>query len=1229
MMRKFRECAVTLTLLAGSALIFTGSQAFAATTTINPSQDNTMAQELPDNSSGACDSIFSGNIDDQTVPAARRALIQFDIAGAVPPGSVINSVTLNMAVTRGSNHVDSTFSLHRVTTAWGEGTNGCGVRGGGQGEPASPGSATWNDAEAGANAWGAPGGDYNGTASGSTLINNTTPVWDSTAAGNGAMRNDVESWLASPAANYGWVLIGDEANPTTTRRFDSREGGFAPQLVIDFTPTGDVEACCETDGSCSLTVVGSGSCGGTTLPGVDLCEPNQCPQPAGACCNADNSCSDSVDRLVCEGDGGTFVGGNCNQANCGLAPFVEALPIPPVLQPTGTRADGVLQYTVSVEEATQNVHPDLPNTTLWTYNGSWPSATFVVVKGQPIEVTYQNNLPAGGGGNRGGSLLEVDTCAHGPNYWGDSKRIVTHLHGAHVPARVDGQPEYTILPGETDIYNYPNNQDAATVWYHDHALGITRLNVYSGMAGFYLIADAEDTLGPDNAFGFPSGQYEIGLAIQDRTFNEDGSLFYNAQLEDAFKGDTIVVNGKVAPFLNVDQGKYRFRILNGSQSREYSFRLENITTPGNDPSFTLVGTDLGLVSAPIDLGNSYGNQAPAERMDVVIDFEGFPAGTEIILRNDEQTPPLLPSVMKFIVTGNQGYTGAISSTLRTVTPMAESSADVTRYFKLNKVTAPCSNDPGRTVNEWLVESLDGPGGNVIGSHWDDLTDFPILGTREVWEFDNPTNSMHPMHVHLVRFQILSKTDLTTGQPIPLEPWEANTWKDIVRLPANTRARIIMDFEDYLGKFPQHCHILDHEDHEMMRQFQTTNDPANCNNNGTCDFGEDCRSCANDCAQVSGALCGNGLCEGGDGENCATCPEDCGGKQKGSASRQFCCGFDDGQVNGPIGCGVDVNDNRCIDASANLFCRETARLSACCGDALCEGAETLAICGIDCGAVPPVCTRSAPTFTLGGEQSIAVDGSAVYTLGVTNNDTAACPDTTFDLSILNETGDTGSFNLPSVLSAASVSVAPGTTSTSVTLTVTGDGSGANGDLLDSTLEARDDVDHAGQEQADTVRTTIQAAVCTRNAPGFSMGGDQSIAVDGSAVYTLDITNNDTVACPSSTFDLSILSETGDTGSFNLPSVLSAVSVTLAPAANDTSVTLTVTGDGTGANGELLISTTEIRDDTGHAGLEQADSVTTTINVGGGVVCSEITKRKDCNNEPACMWDQGTRTCVDAS
>ncbi|MGD2112986.1 MAG: DNRLRE domain-containing protein, partial [Gammaproteobacteria bacterium] len=319
--------------IAGIALLCTGLSAWAATATIPATDiaDNTVAEDFPDNSSGACDSLFSGNTD---IPAARRALMRFDIAANVPAGSIINSVTLSMTVTRGSNHVDSTFTLHPINAAWTEGTEGCGVRGGGQGEP-STGGVTWNTQPG----FGAP--------SGSTLINSTTPVWNSTTA----MVSDVQDWLDNPGTNYGWILIGDETNPTTTRRFDSREGGSPPELLIDFTPTGDTEACCEADGSCALTIVGSGTCGGTPQGTGTTCSPNLCPQPTGACCNADNSCSDAVDKLVCENAGGTFAGGNCNQADCGLTPFVEPLPVPPVLQPTGTRPDGVPQYTVSVVQA--------------------------------------------------------------------------------------------------------------------------------------------------------------------------------------------------------------------------------------------------------------------------------------------------------------------------------------------------------------------------------------------------------------------------------------------------------------------------------------------------------------------------------------------------------------------------------------------------------------------------------------------------------------------------------------------------------------------------------------------------------------------------------------------------------------------------------------------------------------------------------------------------------------
>jgi hypothetical protein len=167
-------------------------------------------------------------------------------------------------------------------------------------------------------------------------------------------------------------------------------------------------------------------------------------------------------------------------------------------------------------------------------------------------------------------------------------------------------------------------------------------------------------------------------------------------------------------------------------------------------------------------------------------------------------------------------------------------------------------------------------------------------------------------------------------------------------------RIIMRFEDHPGRFSYHCHILDHEDHEMMRQFQTVHDPASCVLDGVCDPGEDCVSCPQDCAQASGAACGNGLCEIGDGEDCVSCPADCAGDQGGGAP--FCCG--DGAGIGPIAnCGFDTDgftllDDRCTTGGS--FCRIAARLPACCGDALCEGGEPLAgpdACGVDCVPLP--------------------------------------------------------------------------------------------------------------------------------------------------------------------------------------------------------------------------------------------------------------------------------------
>jgi len=946
-------------LLVTLPIALAGGAAHAATVTLQPSADTTIYQgvdpvsleSFEDNSCGGGPDAFAGVTNDAFV---RRALLLFDVAGSIPTGALIQSVTLSIDVNRSGDNQNATMTLHRLQRSWGEGTNDCSpIRGGGQGIDATVGDATWLDAMFQQAPWASPGADFGAASASAAIGTRGVYTWDS--ATNPAMVADVQSWLDLPASNFGWVIVGDEARTSTTRRFNTREGTSPPTLTIDFTAT-DAFACCFPSGACSVTdPLSCDSQGGIPDTEVDTCSPNPCPQPIGACCNSDETCSDGLDRLTCEAGGGAFQGAaslcSDNGVDCGLTPFADALPLPAVLQPVGTRSDGAEQYEVRVAEVAQNLHSELPNTDVWVYDGSFPGPTIEARSGVPIEVTYINDLP-NTGNRRGGHYLEVDRCAHGPSYWQDTARVVTHLHGGHTQARFDGQPEYHLMPGEMDVYEYSNAQLPATLWYHDHALGITRLNVYMGLAGFYLIRDPFE-----EGLGLPADSYEIPLVIQDREFNADGSFFYPPTIQDAFFGDKVLVNGKVWPFLTVDRGKYRFRILNGSQARTYRLRLENLADPTQTIPFELIGTDGGLVSAPLTLAEV--SLVPAERLDVVVDFEGFAPGTEIVLRNDELTPPRVPNVMKLVVGNQTGFTGALPPTLRTVDPIPESEATATRRFRLIRVAEPCAG------GEWLIQSFNAQGA-VIGEHWDDITELPILGTTEIWEFENPTNLMHPMHVHLVQFQVLDRLDLATGASLGLEPWETNTWKDTVRADPGTLTRVIMRFEDYPGRFPYHCHLLDHEDHEMMRQFQATHDPAGCDGDGVCEVGEDCVSCS-DCGLVSGAFCGNGLCEIGDGEDCLSCATDCAGKQKGGARNQFCCG-NGGGTNPILRCGYDTDgftllDDRCT--TEGFFCRIAPRVTACCGDALCEGQETEANCAADCtpqgggGCVPESTKEKGP------------------------------------------------------------------------------------------------------------------------------------------------------------------------------------------------------------------------------------------------------------------------------
>lgn len=486
-----------------------------------------------------------------------------------------------------------------------------------------------------------------------------------------------------------------------------------------------------------------------------------------------------------------------------LTPFVDPLPILSFARPAGERsspADPALTvpyYRLPMRQIESKVHREVKPTRLWGFGSSSPGPTLEAESGKAMLVEWANELPRE-------HFLPIDHQLHGAESDKPEVRSVIHLHGAKVPPEGDGYPENWYVPGKSATYYYPNQQDATLLWYHDHTLGINRLNVFAGLLGLCIVRDPVE-----EALNLPRGKYEVPLVLYDRMFDREGQLYYPvSQYPDRpwvpeFFGNTILVNGKILPYLEVEPRKYRFRVLNAANGRFFHLTL------ANGQEFRQIGTDQGFLPAPVALKQV--TLAPAERADVVIDFSDNP-GEQIILKNDFALP-----VMQFRVSKTRvPDSSSLPSTLRSVPRIAESEAVKTRVLTLGEVDDPFQNPVTMLLND---------------THWKmPVTEDPKLNSVEIWEFRNVTDDSHPIHLHLVRFQILDRRRFHAygyqyhnvlrylGGPTPPEPGEAG-WKDTVRADPGMITRIIVPFEGYAGRYVWHCHILEHEDNEMMRPYE--------------------------------------------------------------------------------------------------------------------------------------------------------------------------------------------------------------------------------------------------------------------------------------------------------------------------------------------------------------------------------------------------------------------------
>jgi spore coat protein A len=474
-----------------------------------------------------------------------------------------------------------------------------------------------------------------------------------------------------------------------------------------------------------------------------------------------------------------------------LAPFVDVLPIPPVLRPVLGKP-----LRVRMAETAQALHRDLPPTTLWTYGGHYPGPTIEARRGHAFDVVWENALPAR-------HFLPVDHAICGAEADKPDVRAIVHLHGAKVPRKDDGYPEDWYVPGKSRRHHYPNAQDAATLWYHDHAMGINRLNMYAGLMGLYLLRDEHEL-----SLGLPSGEQELPLVLADRLLRTDGRLYYpdsgdaKAPWVPEVFGNLTLVNGAILPRAEVQPRRYRLRVLNAANGRFYHLRFRDGRT------FQVIGSDQGLLAAPATVTSVF--MAPGERMDVVVDFATLRGGSVELMTD------ALP-LMRFAVgQGQVRDDSRVPDVLRDLPRVTEASASKSRELTLDEYSD-CVATPMLML--------------LNGKRWHDpVTESVKLGATESWNLVNLTEDTHPIHLHLVRFQILDRRPFDVDEyvakktiryvgPAQEPPVHERGWKDVVQVYPGMVTRIVATFDGYAGRYAWHCHLAEHEANEMMRPFE--------------------------------------------------------------------------------------------------------------------------------------------------------------------------------------------------------------------------------------------------------------------------------------------------------------------------------------------------------------------------------------------------------------------------